>query len=378
MIAMIYLDNSATTYPKPVAVRNAARLAMERYGANPGRGGHKMARDTNEAVYRVREKLANFFGSQPENVVFFGSCTAAINQVLFGKLKKGDHVVVSDLEHNAVMRPMEALKQRGVEYTVAETFPEDNDRTLMSFRSCFRSNTKLVVATAASNVWGIRLPVERLAALAHVYEAEICVDAAQAAGLVPISMADSGIDYLCFPAHKGLYGLMGLGVMITDKGSDLEPFIYGGTGTDSFSPHQPENSPERFESGTVNVSGILALGAGLDFVTSLGADNIRRKELKHLSQLQQALGELPGIELYAGALRDPYYLPVLSFTAGERTAELAEYLMKKGVALREGYHCAPSAHRKMGTENGTIRLSPSVFTKPEEINELYRLIKRFR
>ena len=375
---MIYLDNSATSFPKPMAVRNAVRLALERYGANPGRGGHKMAAETNLAVYRVREKLAEFFGSSPENVIFFGSCTAAINQVLFGKLKRGDHVVISDLEHNAVLRPLEALKDRGVEYSVAETFPEDNDRTLMSFRSSLKSNTKLIVATAASNVWGIRLPIERLAALAHVYEAEICVDAAQAAGSTVIDLTSSHIDYLCFPAHKGLYGPMGLGVLITDKGSALEPLIYGGTGVDSRNPKQPENSPERFESGTLNVPAIMGLGAGVDFVSSMGVDNIRRKELRLLESLRSAIKKLPYIETYTGPLRDPYYVPVLSFTAGERTGELGAHLMKNGIALREGLHCAPLAHRKMGTENGAIRLSPSVFTTASDMDKCLQIMKRFR
>lgn len=375
---MIYLDNSATTYPKPMAVRNAMKSALERYGANPGRGGHKMARDTNEAVFRVREKLAKFFGSSPENVIFFGGCTAAINQVLFGKLKRGDHVVLSDLEHNAVIRPLEALKERGVEYTVAETFPEDNDKTLLSFRSCMKSNTKLIVTTAASNVWGIRLPVERLAALAHVYDAEICVDAAQAAGLIPIDLSSSHIDYLCFPAHKALYGPMGLGVLITDKGSSLEPLIFGGTGVDSWNPHQPENSPERFESGTLNVPAIIALGAGVDFVSSMGVDNIRRKELKLLESLRSAISKLPHIKTYTGPLKDPFYVPVLSFTAGERSAELGNFLMKNGIALREGLHCAPLAHRKMATEKGAIRLSPSAFTTTSDIDKCWQLIKRFR
>lgn len=375
---MIYLDNSATTYPKPKEVRQAVSSAIQRFGANPGRGGHKMARETDEAVYRVRSKLARFFGSKAENVIFFGSCTAAINQVLFGKLKKGDHVVVSDLEHNAVIRPLEALKSRGVEYSVAETFPEDNDRTVLSFRSSIKENTKLIVATAASNVWGVRLPIGRLAALAHVYGAEICVDAAQASGLVPIDVNADRIDYLCFPAHKGLYGIMGLGVLITDKGADLEPLIYGGTGVNSLSPHQPERAPERFESGTLNVPAIAALGAGVDFVSRSGVDNIRRKELKLLSGLQNTLRHIPWLELYTGDLKDPYYVPVLSFTAGERTGDLAEYLTKNGIALRDGFHCAPSAHRKMGTERGAIRISPSGFTRTEEIGQFVQMLKRFR
>lgn len=373
---MIYLDNSATSYPKPLNVRNAVTDALRFYGANPGRGGHKMAQRISEAVYNVRKKLADFFGSKPENVIFFSSCTAAINQVLFGKLRKGDHVVISDMEHNAVVRPLEALRRRGVEYSVAETFPEDNDRTVLSFRSAMRSNTKLLVTTAASNVWGIRLPIERLAALAHLYDAEICIDGAQGAGIIPMDAGN--FDYLCLPAHKGLYGLMGLGVLITDKGSSLEPHIYGGTGVNSISPDQPEEGPERFESGTLNVPGIIALGAGVDFVRSQGIDKLRRKELGKINYLWHQLQKIPWAVTYTGEPRDPFYVPVLSFTAGERTGDLADFLAKNNIAVRDGLHCAPSAHRKMATENGAVRVSVSAFTKAEEMEQFVRILKRFR
>jgi len=373
---VIYLDNSATTYPKPLNVRNAVRSAIEIYGANPGRGGHKMAVRAGEAVYNVRKKVAELVHSKAENVIFFSSCTAAINQVLFGKLKPGDHVVVSDMEHNAVMRPLEALKGRGVDYSIAETFPEDNDKTVLSFRGAMRHNTKLIVATAASNVWGIRLPLERLAALAHLYDVGICVDAAQAAGVIPLDA--SHFDYLCFPAHKGLYGLMGLGVLVTDKGAGLEPIIYGGTGVNSISFSQPEDGPERFESGTVNVPGIIALGAGIDFVRSQGLDNIRLSELRKINYLWHQLRKIPWIQTYTGEPRDPFYVPVLSFTAGERTGDLAAYLARNNVAIREGFHCAPSSHRKMHTENGAVRVSVSAFTKGEELEQFVRFLKRFR
>ena len=209
---MIYLDNSATSYPKPQGVRQAVQRAMVEDGANPGRGSYGMCFRTTQALYGVRQQAADFFGAAgPECVAFQPSCTQALNVVLKGCLKPGDHVVASDLEHNAVMRPLEALKARGITCTLARTAPGDNDATLDAFRKAIGPKTRLVVCTMASNVFGVRLPVERITALAHQYGAKVCVDAAQGAGLVPISLEESGINSLCCAGHKGLYGPMGTG-----------------------------------------------------------------------------------------------------------------------------------------------------------------------
>lgn len=375
---MIYLDNAATSYPKPPIVRQRLSEALVKFGANPGRSGHKLGQDTNTAVYEVRKKISDFFGSSgPETVIFFASCTAAINQVLFGKLRSGDHVIVSDIEHNAVMRPLYELAKRGVEFSVAETFPGDNERTVMSFRNLIQGNTKMIVCTAASNVWGMRLPITRLAALAHLYDMEICVDAAQAAGIVPFDVSESEIDYLCFPAHKGLYGIMGLGVLLTQRGKALSPLIFGGTGVNSQSMDQPDDSPERFESGTINVPGIIALGAGIDFVSSKGVDKMRIAELNKADKLYRFLTNCEGVELYMPAPVEPFFVPVLSFTAGQRSDDLRDYLTVNNIAVRTGLQCAPFAHKKMGTDSGTIRVSPSIFTTDEQIAAFNQYIWRF-
>ena len=212
---MIYLDNSATTYPKPQGVRQAVQRAFTDYGANPGRSGYGMCLRTTQAVYQVRQQAAEFFGAPgPECVLFQPSCTQALNVVLKGFLKPGDHVVITDLEHNAVTRPLEALKARGVTYTVAKVTPGDNDATVSAFRQAIGPKTRLAVCTMASNVFGTRVPVERIAALCHQYDVALCVDAAQGAGLFPIRMEESGIDYLCCAGHKGLYGPMGTGLLL--------------------------------------------------------------------------------------------------------------------------------------------------------------------
>ena len=200
---MIYLDNSATTYPKPLSVRRKMAQALEQFGANPGRGGFKMSLQTAQAVYDVRQKAASFFGAAgPECISFQPSCTQSLNIVIHS-LKRGDHVLVTDLEHNAALRPLKAMEAHGVSFTVVPVTPGDNDATLDAFRHAMRENTRLLVCTQASNVFGIRVPVERLAALAHIYGAEICVDAAQSGGVIPIHAERDGIDYLCCAGHKG-------------------------------------------------------------------------------------------------------------------------------------------------------------------------------
>lgn len=378
---MIYLDNSATTFPKPLPVREAMQQALREFGANPGRSGYVMSMRTTQALYDCRRTAADFFGaSGPECVVFQPSCTQALNLVLKGSLKSGDHVVVSDLEHNAVMRPLTVMADKGVSYTVAETFPGDNDATLNSFRKAMQPNTKLVACTHASNVFGIRLPVERIAALTHQYGAKICVDCAQTAGLVPISITAGGIDYLCVAGHKGLYGPMGTGLLILRNPQDrLATLTEGGTGTQSRSLLQPDDPPERYEPGTQNVPGILGLRAGIEFVKRKGQQNIFRSEMKKVEYLYDRLSAIPQVELYTMPPREPFFVPVLSFNLkGETSENVGEYLAQNGIAVRCGLHCAPLAHEKMGTREGTVRVSPSVFTRREEIDLLLSRIRSCR
>ena len=377
---MIYLDNSATTYPKPPAVRQAVAKALAEYGANPGRGGFAMSVNTGRVVYECRRTAAAFFGAAgPECVVFQPSCTQALNLVLKGCLKSGDHVVVSDLEHNAVMRPLAALGEKGVSYTAAEVVPGDNDATLAAFRKAMRPNTKLLACTQASNVFGVRVPVERLAALCHQYGAKICVDAAQGAGVLPISLMESGVDFLCCAGHKGLYGPMGTGMLIfRDPADKLATLVEGGTGTLSHSFQQPEDPPERYEPGTLNVPGIVGLRAGMEFVKQRGVERIYQEELGKTSYLYAQLSKLKKVKLYTPPPQAPWFAPVLSFNVEGMSSEaVGAKLAKEGVAVRCGLHCAPAAHEKMGTkETGTVRISPSVFTRREELDVLVRAVAK--
>ncbi len=378
---MIYLDNSATTYPKPQGVRQAVQRALVDLGANPGRSGYAMCLRANQALYGLRVQAAEFFGAPgPECVFFQPSCTQALNLVLKGFLKPGDHVVVSDLEHNAVMRPLKALEARGVAWTAAQVVPGDNDATLDHFRRAMGPKTRLVACTMASNVFGIRVPVERVTALAHQYGIKVCVDGAQGAGLVPINMEESGFDFLCCPGHKALYGPMGTGLLLArEPESLLDTLVEGGTGTQSRSLLQPKDPPERYESGTQNVPGLAGLSAGLEFVRRRGVERLCREELHKLAHLYRRLASMERVRLYTPPPQEPWSVPVLAFNVeGVPSEAVGEFLAKGGVAVRCGLHCAPAAHEKMGTlETGAVRVSLSAFTHREDLDALAFSLSRF-
>lgn len=378
---MIYLDNGATTYPKPKQVTTAVNNAMRTLGANPGRGGYQMSVQSSESLFACRKEAASFFHTEgPEYVIFMPSCTQAVNTVIKGVLTRGDHVVVSDLEHNAVMRPLRKLEQSsGVTFTAAKTYPGDDDLTVDSFRRAMTAKTKLIVCIHASNVFGMRLPVERIAALAHMHGAKICVDAAQSAGILPIDMIKDNIDYLCVPGHKGLYGPMGTGLLILRQGDNVDTLVEGGTGVQSRMLFQPEEPPERYESGTLNIPGIAGLCAGIQFVRKIGIQRIYQHEMDLVSYLNRAFSSMSHIETYTGGHEAPYFAPVLSFNVRDvPNVDVGDYLARQNIAVRCGLHCAPAAHDKMGTIEGTVRVVPSIFTKQADINVFIQKMKAFK
>lgn len=379
---MIYLDNAATTFPKPTSVVREVNMAMTRYGANPGRSGHDLAMKAGKMIYDCRNKLAHLFNvPNDENIVFTLNCTHSINMVLKGLLKEGDHVVISDLEHNSITRPLKAMERIGVTYTKATVYENDNDATVDSFRRAINGNTRLIACTHASNVWGIRLPIERLSALAHEYGIEIMVDAAQSAGVVPIDFSNSGIDYLCMPGHKGLYGPTGTGVMISKHPEKLTPLMQGGTGSSSISFEHPDFMPDKFECGTLNVIGISGLLRGVEFVKSKGEKRILSHEMKLVKKLYENLSVIKNVELYTEYPNEEFCVPVLSFNLKNKNSEaVAQHLNKDyGIAVRAGLQCAPGAHLKMGTqESGAVRVSPSAFTTDYEIQRFSYAINKIK
>ena len=377
---MMYFDNGATTYPKPQAVINAVMTAMRGYGANPGRSGHRMSLRAAETVYRCRENLARLFAvDNPENVIFTYNCTTALNTVIKGVLKSGDHAVISSLEHNAVVRPLEAMKEQGVTYSVAEVTEGDDEATIRAFRSQFRKNTKLVICTHASNVFGVRLPVERLAALCRLNGILFCLDAAQTAGVVPISLEDSCIDYLCTAGHKGLYGPMGTGVLVMRSDVKPDSLTQGGTGSFSSELRQPELLPDKYESGTPNLPGIAGLNAGVEFVLSRTPEWLDAYEMRLGQRLYDRLSGINAVRLYTARPEADTHVPVISFNIGNMDSEqVAAMLDRHQIAVRAGLHCAPLAHQSYGTqEQGTVRAVMSAFNNEKQIDTLANLVNNF-
>lgn len=373
---MIYLDNAATTYPKPQSVIKAVDDALKK-SANPGRSGHTLSQSTAISVYEVREKLKDMFSAPAvENVVFTLNCTHAINYVLKGLIKSGDRIVTSSFEHNAVMRPLEKLKKQGVHIDIAEAYPDDKEATVRSFSRLINTNTKLVICTAASNVIGLKMPIKEIGMMCKQFGISFCVDAAQLAGVCDINMKECNIDYLCIAAHKGLYAPMGTGVLIT-KDNRLDTIIEGGTGTASIMLNQPNDLPEMLESGTINVPGIIGLGAGIDFVKSKGFDKIYNHEMGLVKRLYKQLKSTPGVKLYTPE-PDDNYAPVLSFNInGLNSVDSASKLNSLGFATRAGLHCAPFAHKRIGTiESGTVRICPSVFTSGQDIDKFAAAVRQ--
>lgn len=370
-MALIYWDNAATTWPKPPEVIRAVGQAL-RDGANAGRAGHTMAMQTAERVYDCRQSVADFFGlSDPSGVVFVNNCTTAINMVVRGLLSDGGHVVTSDLEHNAVMRPLYAHGN----YSTA-AWSADDDETVENFRRAIRVDTKLMFCTHCSNVFGVVFPIAKLAALAHRCGILFCVDAAQSGGVLPIDMEKDDIDYLCVAPHKGLYAPMGTGMLLCREKNWLEPLTRGGTGSYSLELNQPADLPDRLESGTLNYPGIMGISAGLRFVQGKGRDKIYRHELFCLQHVYSRLKRCEGISLYTPLPMLGRAGTVMSLNIqGLSSEELGSIMNRNGVALRTGWHCAGAAHRRFGTaDTGTVRLAPSAFStlaEAEKISELF-------
>lgn len=374
---MIYWDNAATTFPKPTAVQRVVQQCMTAYGGNPGRGGHRLSMAAAEQVYECRESVARFFGlDDPTGVIFMSNCTTALNTVIHGVLRDGGRVLVSDLEHNAVWRAVNAL-QGQPRVDVAAWSPDDEE-VIENFRRAIRPNTRLVVCTHASNVFGVTFPIRRLAALAHQYELLFCVDAAQTAGVLPIDMQADDIDYLCIAAHKGLYAPMGMGLLLCRERDRVPSLIQGGTGSYSMLAAQPDELPERLESGTPNLLGICGLQAGLRFVEQQGRENIYAHELALLSLVYQQLSSTQGVTLYTQKPTLDTSAPVLSVNVnGLLSEDVARELDRHGVAVRAGLHCAPQAHRRFGTlPYGTVRLAPSAFSTRAQAEMICKLFQQ--
>ena len=367
---MIYFDNAATGWPKPEEVYSAVEKAMKEWGGNPGRSGHKMSLQAGRIIEETRLLLAQFFNvPDHKRIVFTLNATEAINLALKGFLEPEDHVVTGSMEHNAVARPLEALKGKGIEISKVAVSPQRGIDPAQ-VEKAIKSNTKMVVLNHASNVTGTVNPIGEVGRLCREKGIVFLVDAAQSAGYLPIDVQDMCIDLLAFPGHKGLMGPQGVGGLYISPQVFLAPMKEGGTGSDSQSLIQPRYSPDLYESGTPNTPGIAGLGEGIRFILSEGLDKIRAREKLLMRRLLEGLEDIPGVVLYGPPL-DTERAPVVSINiAGMDSLEVALILDQAfDIAVRAGLHCAPDAHRVLGTlEKGTIRLSLGYFNKEEEID----------
>ena len=343
---MIYLDNGATSFPKPQEVSQAVARALEQ-GANPGRGGYGAAMEAGNLVLNCREAAGRLFHCKPEQVVLTANCTQGLNIAIGSLVKEGDRVLISGFEHNAVVRPLYARK---ADLRIAGRRLFQWEEILESFRRELRRGVDAAVFTYVSNVFGYILPVEKLAALCREAEVPFILDAAQAAGSLKVSM-ELGADFIAMPGHKGLLGPQGTGLLLC--GQPGKPLLYGGTGSQSRSHEMPQDLPERLEPGTLNVPGAAGLAAGISIVERKGTDAIFRREHTQAEKLSRQLRDL-GFRVFAGE----HQAGTVSFQGRRDCEEIAAYLGKRGIAVRAGLHCAPLAHESAGTiAQGTVRVS---------------------
>ncbi len=370
---MIYLDNAATSFPKPDTVIDTALRVMREIGGNTGRTSHASAIKAGEIVYNTRQSLADMFLCESERVIFTLNCTQALNTAIFGSVKKGEHVIISSLEHNSVLRPVHHLSDMGyITYSVAKVNPLNHNETINNFASLIKKETSTIICSAMSNVFGTVLPIERIGKLCRMKKLRFIVDGAQAAGCLKIDMKKAGIDILCIPGHKGLMGLSGTGALLLSQGISLEPLVFGGTGSFSMNKNQPEAYPDRLESGTLNLPGIASLGAGVRFIKSIGGETAIHQKEKYLTDiLIEDLSHIKNIVLYKNISSKNCGAVVPLNIKGMHSEKAGEYLSTGGFAVRTGYHCAYLAHKIYATEKtGVIRISPGFFNTKKDIKNL--------
>lgn len=374
----VYLDNAATSWPKPPEVIAAMQAYLENGGGSPGRAAHGKSLASARMVYETRDALSSLFNAtSPDRVIFTKNATEAINLLLFGFLNPGDHVIVSSMEHNAVMRPLRQLESRGVSLSVAAC---DSCGRLdpLTIKTALTPRTRLVLLVHASNVTGTLLPIAEVANIAREAGIRFAVDAAQTAGVHPIDVQSGGIDFLTFTGHKSLGGPQGTGGLVIGPDVDLRPLMFGGTGSASESENQPSFLPDKLESGTLNAIGIAGLGASLAALAEFGVENVLAHERKLMKLFRDGLKELSDIEVY-GPENTAESVGVLSLNVASRPCEEVGMELERDfdILTRTGLHCAPAAHRTIGTfGRGTVRFSVSRFNTESDIHAALEALSR--
>lgn len=375
---MIYFDNAATTYPKPESVYTAVDGCLRGFCANPGRGGHKLSLQSGRVILEARELLAELFNcDSPERIILTHNATESLNLALKGFLKKGSHVITTSMEHNSVLRPLKALEQYGIETTIVQC-NKDGEIDIRDIEREIRKETVLISATHASNVVGTILPIDKIGSLAKEYGLDFLVDASQTAGVYEIDVNRSNISMLAFTGHKSLMGPQGTGGLYIRKGLELSPLKEGGTGSKSESLYQPDILPDRYESGTHNTPGIAGLNAGIRYIKSKGMENIRKHEQQLTRRFIEGIESLKDVKIY-GSKDINKQTAVVSINIGEAGSSEISYILDQtfDIATRPGLHCAPMAHKTIGTlEQGTVRFSFGYFNTMEQIDTAVAAIEQ--
>ena len=375
----VYLDNAASTFPKPYSVCEKMNRVMLNNTANPGRSGHKLSLSASRIIFDARTAAADFFGisGHEENIVFTFNATLAINTVLRGLLKSGDHVIISDVEHNSVLRPLVAMKKDGISFSVAKTF-DDAVQTVLSFENLIRPETKMIFVCHASNVSGTILPIGEIGLICKKHNILFCVDASQTAGHIPIDILKMNISVLCAPGHKGLYGPQGTGLIVISPELDqmILPFIFGGTGTDSLLDVQPMILPEYLECGTLNTVGIAGLAEGLRFCKN-NLHTINKRISTLFSFAYSELEKIPRVSILSPKKSNAGMISVN--VEGIDSETVTRHLDNDGICVRGGFHCSLLFHKKAATEHvGAVRISPGFFNTEKDIILCINSIKRLK
>jgi len=366
---MIYMDNAATSWPKPNTVYTRVLQSMEKYGANPGRSSHTMAVEAANLLLYGREMLCQLFNvSDPFRMIFTYNTTDSLNLAIKGTLKEGDHVITTSMEHNSVIRPLMHLANLGIETTIV---PADSQGLVdpKDIEKSIKPNTRLIVTTHASNVTGTLMPIEEIGTIARNHGIYYLLDAAQTAGSLPMDLSKLPVDLVAMPGHKGLLGPQGTGVLYIREGVDLNQIKEGGTGSLSESIYQPDFLPDRYEAGTLNTPGIAGLGAGVEYILNYGQEKI----MNHITNLEKlflnAFSQIEGVKIY-GPTNIKMRCGIISINIWDRDSrEIVNILSQRyNIATRGSLHCSPLAHDTIGTkEQGTVRFSPGVFTTLDEV-----------
>ena len=365
MREIIYFDNAATTFPKPKSVSEAVADAITHCGGNPGRGSHILSERASELVFDTRECAAEMFGASAENVAFTLNATHALNLAIKGLACKGTHILIDNFAHNAVLRPAAALKQSGQCTLEVYDASKSDSETAANVLSLIKDENTLVVATHQSNISSKVLPIRNIGRVCAEAGCPFVVDASQSAGHLPVDLVKDGITSLCMPAHKGLYGIMGAGMLISSPYAHYTTIIEGGSGVASLEAKMPDQLPERLEAGTAPLPAIAALKAGMEFVRKTGVERIHSHESALAERFAERVKKIDRI-----TIRAEHSGPAVSLTVdGISPSEVGEYLNERGICVRTGYHCAPLAHKTVGTlSTGSVRFGFSYFNTPAEVD----------